>query len=263
MEALGAGPRVRVHRHLAALTFERMVATAFELAPDGVRLPGFAPRAIAGGVRRLVSRRLLDGSERELPALTEEMLDWMSAYRSPAAARLGGRLLGVAPGAGRALGGAIGMAPEASRVLGGAIGVAPGASRVLGGAIGVAHGASRVVGGRDRRSRALGAVLELTLDHGYGALDDAQIARSAGISTEDFHRQFATKEAALLAALRDLTGEALVAVRARMAPAANWPEAVHAGTCALIEHLIANEAFRRIACDRCARGRSGGDRPDE
>ena len=114
--------------------------------------------------------RLLEDRERELALLTEEVLDWIEAYRSPVALRLGGVSL-----------------------------------------IGPAHTPptpAQFLCGDDKRARALGSVVHLTLDGGYADLTDPQIAQFAGISTEAFHRQFASKEACFLAVLDEFVAEA-------------------------------------------------------
>ncbi len=89
---LGAASRERMLR--SAVAFERAVAAGFRAAPDGVPLPPLAPRAIVGGVRYALFDRLRSGRETELPMLTDELLDWVSAYRS-SAARIG--LTGAVP----------------------------------------------------------------------------------------------------------------------------------------------------------------------
>jgi AcrR family transcriptional regulator len=69
--------------HLAAATFERLIATAYSLTPDR-RLFPFAATAITGGLRHLILRRLLERREHELHGMTDEVLDWIEAYHSPA-----------------------------------------------------------------------------------------------------------------------------------------------------------------------------------
>ena len=72
----------------------------------------------------------------------------------------------------------------------------------------------------------LGSVVHLTLDEGYAALTDPQIAQFAGISTEAFHRQFRNKEECFLAVLDEFAAEALdVRARRRCDGADSWPEA--------------------------------------
>ncbi len=94
IEGLGIGVPSRERLLRSAVAFERALAAGFRAAPDGVPLPPLAPKAIVGGARYALFDRLRAGREAELPMLTDELLDWISAYRSPAA-RIG--LAGAVP----------------------------------------------------------------------------------------------------------------------------------------------------------------------
>src|ERR1019366_7076857 len=83
VEALGIGAPARERMQLAGFTFERMLAEILRLGPDGSDVPPLAARAIVGGVRHVLFLRLLAHRERELPLLSDELLDWIDAYRSP------------------------------------------------------------------------------------------------------------------------------------------------------------------------------------
>jgi AcrR family transcriptional regulator len=209
VDSLGVGPRARERMQLAGFAFERLIAVIFQLAPDGVQVPPVAARAIVGGVRHLAFMRMLEGREVELGLLTEEVLDWIEAYRSPAAARLGGLGFAAAPR----------LPPSPAAFL----------------------------AGDDKRARALTSVVHLTLDEGYANLTDSQIAQFAGISTEAFHRQFATKEACFLAVLDEFVAEAIGAVGASIEGSSSWPEAVRGAMDAFVSYLLAHQALMRIA----------------
>lgn len=211
VDAPGIGPRARERMQLASLTFERLVGSAFQMAPDGVGFPRLTSRGIVGGVRHVISSRMLAERERELYTLTDEVLDWIESYRTPAVARLG--LLGLAP--------STRVAPTPAAFL--------------------AHD--------DRRARVLGAVVHLTLDEGYSQLTDPQIAQFAGMSTEAFHKQFPNKQECFLAVLDEFTAEALDAVRTGIADADvdSWTEGVYRGMAAFIDYLVAHQALLRIA----------------
>ena len=84
VDALGIGPRARERMQLAGLVFERIVATAFALAPEEVAYPQLTSRAVVAGVRHLVFTRLLERRHRELATLSDEVLDWIESYRTPA-----------------------------------------------------------------------------------------------------------------------------------------------------------------------------------
>lgn len=80
---IGTASRQRMLR--SGLAFERAIVAAFKAAPDGIALPPLAPKAIVGGTRYALFNRMLDERDSELPALSDELLDWISALRSPAA----------------------------------------------------------------------------------------------------------------------------------------------------------------------------------
>jgi AcrR family transcriptional regulator len=209
VDALGVGALARERLQLAGLTFERLVATAFKVAPSEMGFPQLTPRTAVGGVRHLVFVRLLEQREKELLTLTDEVLDWLESYRTPAAGRLD-----------------IAAVPKPMHVP-------PTPAAFL--------------AREDRRARLLGSVVHLTLDSGYANLTDPQIAQFAGVSTEAFHKQFAGKEECFLAVLDEFVKEALDTVRPRMEMGATWADGVHRGVAAFVEYLVAHQALLRIA----------------
>jgi AcrR family transcriptional regulator len=208
IDALGIGPRVRERMHLAGTTYERLLAFAFKLAPDRVPLPPLTCRAIVGGVRHVAFKRLREQRERELYNLADELLDWIEAYRVPAATKLCAVATQNPPH----------VPPSPAAFL----------------------------SGEDKRSRVLSAVVHLTLDQGYAALTDPQIAQFAGVSTEAFHKQFPNKEECFLAVMDEFAREALDAVKTAAASASAWPEAVRLAVRAFIEYFVAHPALIRM-----------------
>jgi len=209
VDALGIGPKVRERMLLAGFTFERLVGSAFQIAPDGVGFGRLTARGIVGGVRHLLFTRIREGRERELLTLTDEVLDWIESYRTPAAARLG-----------------VPAPVSASRQP-----PTPAAFLMR----------------EDKRARVLGSIVHLTLDEGYAQLTDPQIAQFAGVSTEAFHKQFASKEECFLAAHDEFIREALDTVRPTFEDSADWPEAVYRAMVAFVDYLLSHEALLRIA----------------
>jgi AcrR family transcriptional regulator len=209
VESLGAGSNVLERMQLAGHTFERLVSLAFSSAPGGPELPRLTSKAIVAGVRHVLSRRLQEGREAELLTLSDEILDWCECCRSPLAARLGASVARGVTSASR-------PAPTA------------------------------FLSGGETRARALISVLYLTLDEGYEELSDPRIAQFAGISTEAFHNQFGSKEAAFLALLDAIVEEALESVRECIS-AAGWAESVSLGMSAFVDYLVSREALARIA----------------
>ncbi len=209
VDSLGIGPKARERMSLAATTFERVIATAFQADPNGEELSPLTVRAIVAGIRHVAFTRMYERREKELYTLADELLDWIESYRSPVAKRLNVSGL-VYPDS---------VEPQAAMFL----------------------------ANDDRRSRALSALVHLTLDERYAELSDPQIAQFAGISTEAFHKLFANKEACFLAVLDEVVAEAMEVVKRSIEPASSWPEAVHLAVSALVEYFAAHEALSRMA----------------
>ncbi len=209
VDTLGIGPRARERMQLAGLVFERIVAGAFGVAPGEVRYPQLTPRAVVAGVRHVVFTRMLERRHRELTGLTDDVLDWIESYRTPP--HLGLRALAAAAPAH--------VPPEPAVFL------------------------TR----EGKRARLLGSVVHLTLDEGYASLSDPQIASFAGISTEAFHRHFASKEECFLAAIDEFVHETLATVRPAMDSADSWEQAVCSSMQAFLDHLLARRALLRLA----------------
>ena len=209
IDSLGIGCKARERLHLAGNAYERLVAAAFRVSPDTAPLPAIASRAIVGGVRHVVFNRIREDRVCELRTLTDELLDWVEAYRSPATTRLNAIALKKPP--------EIPPAPAA------------------------------FLASDDKRARVLGSVVHLTLDEGYGELTDPQIAQFAGISTEAFHKQFASKEECFLTVVDEFASEALQAVEAAISPISSWSEAVPVAVSSFIEHIVSHPALLRMA----------------
>jgi AcrR family transcriptional regulator len=209
VESVGIGPRGHERLQLTATAFERVVATGFSLTPDGIALPPLAPRAIVGGVRFVVMRRVRERRHEELAGLTDELLDWINSYRSSAVMRL--RTLGS------------GRPPH------------------------LVAKRARFLTREDRRSAVMDAMVQLALEDGYTNITDAEIARAAAVSTEAFHREFPNKEECLLAVVDEFAAEAHDAVRRATRNDSEWPEAVHKGVEALIGYCAAHPGLVKLS----------------
>ena len=207
IEGLGLGVKSRERLMRSAVAFERVLADGFRAAPDGVQLPPLGPKAIVGGGRYVMFDRLRTDRAAELPMLTDELLDWISAYRSPAA-RIG-----------------VSRTPPPHRPA----------------------EPARFLESDEKRARVLGAVVHLTLDEGYRELTDPQIAQFAGMSTESFHKYFPSKRECFLAALEEFVDETIEVIAAAAARANNWPEAAYLGVKAGIEHFVVHPGLTRMA----------------
>jgi AcrR family transcriptional regulator len=207
IEGLGLGVKSRERLMRSAIAFERAVADGFRVAPDGVQLPPLGPKAIVGGGRYMMFERLRSNRAAELPMLTDELLDWVSAYRSPAA-RIG-----------------VTRTPPPHRPA----------------------EPARFLESDEKRARVLGAVVHLTLDEGYQELTDPQIAQFAGMSTESFHKQFPSKRECFLAAVDEFVDETIEVIAAAAARASTWSEAAYLGVKAAIEHFVVHPGLTRMA----------------
>jgi AcrR family transcriptional regulator len=209
IECPSMGRRGHERTQLTATAFERIVATGFSLSPDRIALPPLAPRAIVGGVRLVVARRLRERRERDLAGLTDELLDWISSYRSPSVVRL--RTLGST------------SAPQ------------------------LPVRQARFLSRKDRRSLLMDALVQLSSDEGYMNVSDADIARHAGTTVESFHREFHSREECLLAVVEEFVAEAHDAVWCATRRCELWPQAVHAGVRALIGFCAAHPGLVKLS----------------
>ncbi len=207
IEGLGLGAKSRERMMRSAVAFERVLADGFRAAPDGVQLPPLGPKAIVGGGRYMMFERLRTDRAAELPTLTDELLDWISAYRSPAA-RIG-----------------VSRTPPPHRPA----------------------EPARFLECEEKRARVLGAVVHLTLDEGYRELTDPQIAQFAGMSTESFHKYFPSKRECFLAALEEFLDETIEVVAVAAARGSNWQEAAYLGVRAGIDHFVVHPGLTRMA----------------
>jgi AcrR family transcriptional regulator len=207
IEGLGLGGKSRERMMRSGIAFERVLADGFRAAPDGVQLPPLGPKAIVGGGRYMIFDRLRTDRAAELPMLTDELLDWVSAYRSPAA-RIG-----------------VSRTPPPHHPA----------------------EPARFLENEQKRARLLGAVVHLTLDEGYHELTDPQLAQFAGMSTESFHKYFPSKRECFLAAIDEFVDETIDVIGAAGARANSWPEAAYLGVKAAIEHFVVHPGLTKMA----------------
>src|SRR5207245_6836804 len=87
----------------------------------------------------------------------------------------------------------------------------------------------------------------LTLDEGCSERTEPQIAQFAGVSTEAFHKQFASKEDAFLTVLDEFVRETIDAVRPALRDADSWERGVCQAMAAFVQHLVSHQALLRLA----------------
>jgi AcrR family transcriptional regulator len=80
LEAPTISAATRLQREQALALFEDTIAEMLEDLPTGAQLTPVTITAIAGGIARVVERRLREGRAAELPGLVEDMLAWALTY---------------------------------------------------------------------------------------------------------------------------------------------------------------------------------------
>ncbi len=191
--------------------FERSVVTGFVLCPDGAMCSPVAPRAIVGGVRQVLHGRIDTTRWKRIPGLTDELLDWIACSRSPAVERLAGL-------------------PQQQPLPREQVGRLP-----------------RFLSGESRRAMAMRALIDLTLEYGFEELTDPQIAHCAGMTTEAFHKQFRTREQALLTIVNEFCVELRDAVARSAGKGSSWTEGVRLGMAGYLDCIARHPGVSRIA----------------
>jgi AcrR family transcriptional regulator len=97
------------------------------------------------------------------------------------------------------------------------------------------------------RERILHAVVSLASEGGYGALSIPAISARAGISNEAFYENFTDKQHAFLTAFDEATQRALGPTARAFQAAPTWPSAVHAAVKTLLEFVVEDHVFARLA----------------
>jgi AcrR family transcriptional regulator/TPR repeat protein len=208
VDALSIGGRGRERMQLASLVFERLVSTGLQSAPEPAGFPQLTSRAIVAGVRQVAFNRTLAGQQKELPLLSDEVLRWIGTYRTDHEADL--RPLKLAEPC-------------------------------------IAAQPAKFLVEESKRARMLGAVAHLTLDEGYSALTDPQVAQFAGVSTAVFHKEFASREECFLALLEEITREAIETARPALEQGADWEDGAHRAVSVFVEYFVQHQALLRLA----------------
>lgn len=85
VDVYAAGPRAVDVVDDALSSFDSLVADFMAELPGHERMPRPLIRAIVGGMRKVIHKRLYKGSERELLQLAEPLFDWALSYVTPPA----------------------------------------------------------------------------------------------------------------------------------------------------------------------------------
>jgi AcrR family transcriptional regulator len=207
VEVFAAGSGALERMEHAHRLFEGMINLSFSQTA-GRAPPPLVVKGVVAGIAHVARARLLDGRAAEPPAFTEELLEWVLSYRSPAAGMIEG--LGSVGG------------PVAPTSAGGA-------------------------GRRGENERILDAVADLAAKDGYGSLSLGRIAAAAGVSSTCFHAHFKDVGECFTASLERMTTRALDYAAPAGADDRDWPGGVHRAICALCGYLAGNPPLARLA----------------
>jgi AcrR family transcriptional regulator len=96
-------------------------------------------------------------------------------------------------------------------------------------------------GGRaHERERIFAAMLELSAERGYVAVDLGELVERAGLARADFDRLFSSKEECALALFDEFMGDCIGAVREAYDGEPEWPDALRAAAYTLADWLEAH-----------------------
>jgi AcrR family transcriptional regulator len=207
LETFGAGQAAVARMDRGREMFEGLIAASIGSPSRGVMLSPTIVKGIVGGVERVSRVYLLAGKIGELSAAAGELSTWVSSYRPWYRAAPAER-------------------PRA-------------AARPQQG-----------LRGKDDGLRILRAAAAIASSDGYSGLSAPRITRLAGVSEETFARLYNGAdaiEACFLAAFDLLGAEALVCAAKASRDAGGWPDGVHSGIAALLEHVAAHPFVGPVA----------------
>jgi AcrR family transcriptional regulator len=222
VDSLSLGPVAVGHRERAAGAFEEMFRQSFERSEGADEAPSpLAVRAIVAGIRRVVYRRLRADRPEEVSEHLDDLLDWALSYRGQVAPT------SVPPRRARAV-------PASSPTSEEIDWEEPADS-------------PRSRAGQTQRERIVRAAAQVAGAKGYASLTIPSISAASGTSNQTFYEHFDGKEQAFLAAFDELAGRALLATRSGSSAGRDWRTSVEDGMLGLLEHLVADRNFARLA----------------
>jgi AcrR family transcriptional regulator len=172
--------------------FEALLNAGSARTANGTVAAPLVVKGIVCGFERVTRARLLAGSERELPRLADELVQWVLCYRGRSVAALGQPEYPGAPARSR-------TEVIADRAL---------AEQRL-------H--------RDERARILAAVARLAAVDGYWGLSAPRIRTAAGVSRCSFDTHFEDVQDCFFAAVELLIARALARAARAGADGRDWP----------------------------------------
>lgn len=215
---LAGDPDLADHVRDVVSFHERALVMGFQLHPQGFPTSRLTPRALTGGMRHALYLRMKQGREQQITVLADDLHDWIECHRSSAAARLPIEA----------------DAPPPAATKSHPTGDQPGLLATL---------ALRC---EDERSRVLETVAQLMLQAGRETLDDATVARFAGISAARFAADYSGVRECVVEIVDKLVEGNTAAMLDGLAQGRTWPESVRLALMQSVGHLRANRDLARL-----------------
>jgi AcrR family transcriptional regulator len=219
VDSLSLGRAALEQRQRAFESFERMIHQSFQNDSGHAKPSDLAVRVIVAGVWTVVYRCIRGGYPKELGNHLEPLVKWALSYRNPI------ELLPSSPN---------GETPSDVAALD------------------VVDWSEPPDSPRSRehlpqRERIVRAAAQVAAEIGYANLTIPAISATAGTSNQTFYEHFDGKEEAFLAAFEELSRRGLSATFAAAAQETEWTAIVEAGMRGLLEHIVAEPLFAKLA----------------
>lgn len=244
--SLGGGPEIADHVRETIAFHERALVMAFQLHPQGFATSRLTPRALTGGMRHVIYLRMCEGRERQIATHADDLHEWIECHRSTAAARLplmqhppqpahrtAARLLdGLAPEP-------LGLATPPTTPPTIPPTIPPTVPLTTPPTVPTAVDATE-------SDRVMGIVAQLMLQEGLDALDDATVARFAGISAKRFAEDYGGLERCATVHLDRCLERVDAALAAGAARGRDWPESVRLSIVECLRCLDSDRPLARL-----------------
>lgn len=212
--AIGLPALARMSRTEAI--FEAVLNTSLSQASEEEMPPPFAARTIVSGATRVARARLLAGHAEELPEVVDELTEWALSY---ACADVSADCRGQSGGPANP------FYPAPNDRW---------------------EGQGQVRSRRDPRALVLAAVAKLVAKQGYEALSPPRIRAAAGVSRKAFDAHFEGVHDCYLAAIEELSTDAIAEALYAGANGQTWPAAVYRTVAVFCERIGHDRTFASL-----------------
>jgi AcrR family transcriptional regulator len=225
-QAMAAGPRALDARDEGIAEVEQIIEEACRLLPPTAVIPDVSPRAVIGGVYRLLASRLRRG-EPGVGRAVDHLSAWVESYGQPAGEQRW-RTLKATP---------VGSPPP---------GLPMGPLRAPSPLPPGRPGLSKEQVAANHRQRILYAAAQLAEKKSYNATTIADITSLAGVDGRAFYAAFADKQDAFMAVHERGVQEVMSAAARAFFTGASWPERFWEGARAFTAILQANPTMAHV-----------------